>query len=510
MLKIFLFLFSLLLPFLLFSQENEVNPNGYNVFTYPSGQKSSEGTMKDGKPDGFWKTYYPTGILKSEGRRKNFLLDSTWIFYAENGDTTQKINYLRGSKNGYFIIYKSIADSTSKRNYMYSKELLVNDKKQGKAYTYYSNGKVKDFVVYKDSRRHGEGREYDKKGMVLAILQYRNDILIEREAINVTDKDKLKQGLWRDYFSNDAIKTEVSYKDNKLDGYSRVYDETGKLIKSERYINGELVVIKEAERKVKIKNQYFENGDIKETGGFIGDKPVGVHREYSKEGKIVNSKSYTETGTLEAVGIVDEKGFKNGDWKDFFESGQVRATGKYKDNKKDGVWTFYFQTGKVEQTGKYKANKPDGKWTWYYPAGAILREEVFTNGKEDGPLAEYRENGEVITKGEYIEGEKTGVWYYSVGENTEEGSYKNDARDGKWKHYYKGRKIEFEGSYIQGDAHGQHIFYHESGKVKLAAKYNMGKKSDTWIYYDEAGSVLVNITFENDVEVRINGNKLED
>ena len=39
----------------------KTNENGYNIFYYTNGQKSSEGNLSSGKPDGFWKTYYENG-----------------------------------------------------------------------------------------------------------------------------------------------------------------------------------------------------------------------------------------------------------------------------------------------------------------------------------------------------------------------------------------------------------------------------------------------------------------
>ena len=38
----------------------------YKVFYYPSGIKSSEGRLVDGKPDGWWKSYNEKGVLISE------------------------------------------------------------------------------------------------------------------------------------------------------------------------------------------------------------------------------------------------------------------------------------------------------------------------------------------------------------------------------------------------------------------------------------------------------------
>src|ERR1700741_4525386 len=74
-------------------QNNVTNPNGYNIYYYDNGIKSSEGFMKDGKPDGYWKNYYPSGIIKNEGNRTNFQLDSIWKFYNEKGKIQKSYTY---------------------------------------------------------------------------------------------------------------------------------------------------------------------------------------------------------------------------------------------------------------------------------------------------------------------------------------------------------------------------------------------------------------------------------
>ena len=78
----------------------------YHIFTYPNGQVSSEGLLRDGRPDSLWKTYYENGQLKSIGIRRDFLLDSTWIFFTETGDTNLVINYRKDLKNGmrYLVV----------------------------------------------------------------------------------------------------------------------------------------------------------------------------------------------------------------------------------------------------------------------------------------------------------------------------------------------------------------------------------------------------------------------
>ena len=90
---------SLVLMFLTFGHDL-FSQTGYQTFTYPSGQVSSEGLLRDGRPDGMWKTYYESGQLKSVGKRTDFLLDSTWMFFKENGDTNLIVNYRKDLKNG--------------------------------------------------------------------------------------------------------------------------------------------------------------------------------------------------------------------------------------------------------------------------------------------------------------------------------------------------------------------------------------------------------------------------
>ena len=169
-----------------FSQQNSVNPNGYNKFYYPDGCLSSEGTLRDGKPDGFWKTYYPDGVLKSAGRRTNFLLDSLWLFFDQSGDTLRAINYNYGKRNGYTIEYTVFQDSL-KHNVIKSKELYRDDKKQGFAF-YYDKGVLKEEIPFKDDRKHGEGWQYNKDGQIVAILTYKYGSLIDKNIINRVDE----------------------------------------------------------------------------------------------------------------------------------------------------------------------------------------------------------------------------------------------------------------------------------------------------------------------------------
>ncbi len=132
-----------------FGQEVE---NGYTRFYYPNGQVSSEGNMRNGQPDGFWKTYYVSGIIKSQGLRINHELDSTWTFYNQAGDVVQRIDYKYGKKNGYSYTY---GYANSVIPIVLSKELYVNDQKEGLSYYYYNDGSLQNEVNYENGKREG-------------------------------------------------------------------------------------------------------------------------------------------------------------------------------------------------------------------------------------------------------------------------------------------------------------------------------------------------------------------
>jgi uncharacterized protein len=494
-----------------FSQANTTNPNGYNKFFYADGSVSSEGLMRDGKPDGYWKTYYVNGKIKSEGNRKNFELDSLWTFYDEKGNIEKTIEYAKDKRNGTYTIYK-LLNNSAKTNVIISKELYLNDLKQGVSYYYYDDGKLHYQINYQDNRKHGDGLEFDEKGMVISEYVYRNDITISKVSINRYERNGQKTGTWKTFHDNGKLKEESYFKNGKLNGYVKDYDEKGKMVSSKRYVDGELYVEPDiTEAKVIVKKEYFDNGKVKTSGGFVNDKPVGQHTEYAKNGKVVETKRYNQSGVLLSKGIIDEKDLKQGDWTYYFLNGKVKSVGKYKNNRRQDDWTFYYENGQVEQKGEYdKRGKENGTWTWYFDNGNILREEVFKDGLEDGNAVEYERNGNIVTKGTYVEGQREGDWYYDVGDEIEEGPYKGGLKNGIWKHYYPDKTLKFEGRYVDGEEQGKHKYYYPDGKLEMEGEFSMGKRHNEWKFYDEDGILRTTITYQFDEEQKIDGKKIID
>jgi antitoxin component YwqK of YwqJK toxin-antitoxin module len=480
-----------------FSQEvnNKVNPNGYNIFYYPNGQISSEGTMRNGKPDGYWKNYYENGILKSEGNRKNFLLDSTWRFHDENGRLTLEINYKNGKKNGYRITYSE--DEITKENF-------VDDVKQGYSYILDTNGRVRMEIPFVDGLENGLAREFDENGYIIQLITYKKGYVVSRERINRYDSKHLPHGKWKWFYDDGTLKMEGTFSHGLKNGYFKEYDRNGNLISVVKYVNGEKEEKTEELTQLDIKTDYWPNGKPKIVATYKNGVPEGVRREYNENGEV--EKSYIfKNGKIIAEGILTDGGKREGLWKEYYLDGSLKSEGNYKNDKKTGKWKYYYPNGQLEETGEYENGKPVGKWLWYYPSGKLLREMSYYEGKPDGAFTEYDEDGNVTLKGEYLEGKREGKWVYSVGDTREETMYSDDLKNGWDRIYSEDGTLLYEGKYIDDNPNGEHKWYWPNGKLKQVGRYMMGIKTGDWRKYTEDGQLYLTITYKRGKEEKYDG-----
>ncbi len=487
-----------------FAQENEIDPNGYNKFYYKNGVLSSEGYMKEGKPNGYWKTYYSTGIIKSEGSRRAFSLDSTWVFYDEAGDTLQKINYYGGKKNGYHFVYKYSIETNIKKGGLISKELYVNGVKQGKSY-HYKNNKITKIINYLDGRKNGLSKEY-KDSLIITIYKYNNDYLVYKEKINRRGQKNLKQGTWKVFYKNEKINIECTYLNDTLNGLYIVYDKDGKPISTTLYeMNSIVTKGKEIVLEAVTKEEYFENGNIKFSGTYIDTIPVGMHKEFSEDGTIINATLFNESGRVKGIGHVNNLSKKIGIWNFYYESGELKSVGSYNNNMRTGNWKFYYRNASLEQEGSYKRGYTSGDWTWYYKNGRPWRKESLTKGKQDGMLLEFSLKGDTILKGEYIDGEREGYWVYKIGDHIEKGNFQAGLKNGNWYYYFDNGKLNFKGKFVQGEQNGKFTYYYNNKTPYIIGYYQMGVKEKNWKKFDPNGELIWAIKYKNDEIYKING-----
>lgn len=473
-------------------------------FTYENGNVSSEGYMLNGKPESYWKTYYEDGVLKSEGNRLNHQLDSVWSFYDPKGNITQKIGYTEGKKNGLRSIY-------SENGNVLIEEYFRNDVLVGTTKKYHPSGKLMETVpldTLGKGKEHGLGYEYDEEdGRIISVIEYRNGYVASRERINRKDKFNQKQGLWKEFYGSMALRQEGRYKNDKKNGYFKTYAEDGNLIETLKYEDGILIPDPIELSKLDIKREYHPNAQVKSVGSYNKGVKEGVHREFTLTGEVSGAKIYSG-GKVIGEGIVDAEGRRQGPWKEYYETGELRSEGGYKDGAREGDWVFYYQNGKEEQRGTYHKGKADGTWKWTYPNGQTWREEVFYDGLEEGLAIEYSDSGKVVAQGNYLSGEREGEWLIDLGDEREEGTYVAGQRNGVWKHYFPNGKLKFEGKFEQGVENGKHTYFYEKGQIKEVGSYKFGQKEGDWVRYNEEGIQVGIHTYKLGELLKVDGEKV--
>ncbi len=504
------------------------NPNGYNKFYHGNGVVSSEGTMKDGKPDGYWKNYSEQGIIKIEGNRKNFLLDSIWKFYDAKGRISKTVGYLEGKKNGAVIVY----DTSGK---MLSKELLVNDIKQGLQTTFHKNGRTKIVTPYKDGKPDGMAFEYSDDSTLVGMTTYKNGIMQSSDRFNRTDREGKKQGYWKEFYEDYTVKKEMKYNGDSLDGYVKEYDPKGNLKGTKKYNNGKQILRAPEIANVEVYKETYDDGTLKYEGVYSEGVPIGSHFHYIQKKRCDSSAVLRDDtsnvyinkmicrniavpdscieyfdGTIVGRGAVDSVRNRIGEWTEYHNTGEFKGKGKYITGGRTGEWEFYYPSGKLEQKGRYdKKGRPQGVWKWYFESGTLLREENYVNGKREGTMTDYTEEGKILTTGSWAENQKIGHWVYETSDYMEMGSFSNDETDSTWTSFYMpGKRKRYIGTFQSGDPIGMHVKYYSNGQLEYTGKYVSGMKDGDWLYYDEMGFNYLKITYQSDVEIAWQGKKI--
>ena len=55
-----------------------------------------------------------------------------------------------------------------------------------------------------------------------------------------------------------------------------------------------------------------------------------------------------------------------GKFSEFYETGELKTTGRYKNNLREGAWKTYTKKGTIKEKGKYTKGKKVGVWKTFY------------------------------------------------------------------------------------------------------------------------------------------------
>ena len=156
--------------------------------------------------------------------------------------------------------------------------------------------------------------------------------------------DSKKIGMWKMYYPNGNIKSEITYTDNRPKGYAKMY---------------------------------YENGKVQEEGMWDNSRWTGDYKSYYDNGQIFYDFKYNNTGKRE------------GEQKYYYDNGQIMMKGEMHDGKEAGVWEEHYENGDLRAKKAFNDGTLDANNTEVYaPKQPLPEKKEEPTSKEPPKIAD--------------------------------------------------------------------------------------------------------------------------
>ena len=365
---------------------------------YENGKVHFESNYLNGNKEGLEIEFFNNGNIKSSRNYSSNYIEGEELGYYEDGNLSFKRNYSNNipidKEVGYFgtgeILYeRTYLDSNySEIGYskngckLYQKESMqgVNNFKQKNFYECSETIEVEFY--FKNNLIHGPYKAYYSSGQIKYTINY---------------KDGLKEGLFKSFFENEELKMSVKYENDLKNGIETGFYKN----KVKKYTkNYELGLLNGAETHYdKNRNKIFEKT-------WVNNYTIGESKAFYSNGKIKSLIHYSS------------EGLKDGDYFEYYPSGNISLKGKYIKGVKQSEILYYFDLpeNKINKKTNLKDNIKHGEEIVYFSNGFKKSESNYRNGKLRGEYSVYSElNEDLIYSVNYIDDLKFGeeIEYYS-------------------------------------------------------------------------------------------------
>ena len=288
-------------------------------------------------------------------------------------------------------------------------------KMEGMYKEYYESGKLLMESHFSNNKENGAEKIYYENGKISSIKNY---------------KDGKANGEYIEYYTNGKLKLKGSYKNGLRNGEFKTYLMNSKSAGSMFYKNGK--EIKSTLTAYMKEDVFFNFPDEMEAQINIGDeKSKDLIKTMEEHGgyHMLGIDNYPN-GRVMRVVPYNQQGIYDGEFRQYYESGQLAQKGSYKNGLGQGEYIWYYEEGSIRQKAFYKDDKIEGQVLWYFPSGKIAQTVNYVNGKREGELIEYYENRKIKEKRFYINDKEEGksLFYDEKGNLTKTEIYKNDIK----------------------------------------------------------------------------------
>lgn len=301
--------------------------------------------------------------------------------------------------------------------------------------------------------------------------------------LNQTDANGLKQGQWKKLYSNERVRYEGQFKNDKPFGLFKYYYDNGKLQATNNHIGDGTVA----------NHVYHKNGKIKAKGIYKQQKKDSLWQYFNENELLVLEETYildtlhgAQKTYYENQQLGEEThfshGVKQGVWKKFFDNGKPWIDASYEDGNLDGKFVMYRGDGKRKVQGTYTKGIRTGVWLNFNENGSVYTQDVYRNGVlkstkyENGEFTEYYESGIPKSVYNYKKGKRQGEFkeFYDAGTLVkEEVPGKLDGPD-EVKEHLQGTQVKMKGWYNQDQLNGKVTYFNEDGSTQRVEVWEDG------------------------------------
>ena len=200
----------------------------------------------------------------------------------------------------------------------------------------------------------------------------RNKIIYILLIINILFSCKEKDDAVVSYWGDGVLKSELRYKDGKLDGVCKWYYRNGKPELEVTYamnvLNGE-------------STRWYENGNLEEKAYYKDNQYDGVVEEYNVFGILVKKSTY-KNGVLDGL------------FYQWYDNGNPFIEGEYLDGMMHGGWMMYYKDGSVGSNAVY--DRGTGVQKGFAEGGAYQNAEIhYKNNVKHGREIRFNIDGSI-------------------------------------------------------------------------------------------------------------------
>lgn len=188
--------------------------------------------------------------------------------------------------------------------------------------------------------------------------------------------------------------------------------------------------------------------------------------------KKLENGQYTLTGSF-------DKGFKSGEWIEYYDNGQKRTVRNYSsEGKLNGVEEKFIESGQLISKGSFKDNQKSGLWENYYNNGSIKFKGNYSKDDYNGLVESFFENGTPKFKGTYLNTRYDGLIeeWYSNGNKKSEINYSNGVLNGSSKEFSNQGFLKRDFNYKDDKKDGLSVIYYSKNKKYTSTNYKNGIK----------------------------------